>query len=55
MSQSWIRTVVEGVLSRPYGGSVLQEWYEGVHMDNVMVIHLQLEGSHKEVGGRKGS
>ena len=44
--------VVKGVLSRPYGGSVLQEWYESVRMGDVMVVQLQLEGS---LAGRKGS
>ena len=34
---------------------MLQEWYERVCMGDVMVVQLQLEGSHTEVAGRKGS
>ena len=40
------------MVSGPYGGSVLQEWYESVRMGDVMVVQLQLEGSLAE---RKGS
>ena len=40
------------MVSGPYGGSVLQEWYESVRMGDVMVVQLQIEGS---LAGRKGS